>query len=75
VEGTLALPLEEGVSLQMADVVDVGHASAVGEGDPERFVGEGYDLASRRADARPRPRRSSHRSGVDVDPYQVIERA
>jgi uncharacterized protein YbjT (DUF2867 family) len=42
---TLAFPLEEGVSLQMVDVDDVGRAAAVAFENPADFVGERYDLA------------------------------
>ncbi|WP_114575947.1 NmrA/HSCARG family protein [Saliphagus sp. LR7] len=44
-DGQLALPLEEGVSLQMVDVDDVGHAAAVALENPDEFVGERIDLA------------------------------
>lgn len=44
-EGTLALPLAEGVSLQMVDVDDVGRAAAVTFERPEEFVGERFALA------------------------------
>jgi len=42
---TLAFPLEEGVSLQMVDVDDVGRAAAVAFANPDEFVGERYELA------------------------------
>ena len=44
-EGTLALPLAEGVSLQMVDVNDVGGAAAAAFENPEAFVGERFALA------------------------------
>jgi len=44
-DGQLALPLAEGVSLQMVSVDDVGHAAAVAFERPEDFVGEAIDLA------------------------------
>jgi uncharacterized protein YbjT (DUF2867 family) len=44
-DGQLALPLAEGVSLQMVGVDDVGHAAAVAFERPDEFVGESIDLA------------------------------
>ena len=44
-DGQLALPLEEGVSLQMVDVRDVGRAAAVAFANPDEFVGERIELA------------------------------
>ena len=44
-DGQLALPLEEGVSLQMIDTDDVGRAAAVAFADPDGFVGERIELA------------------------------
>jgi uncharacterized protein YbjT (DUF2867 family) len=43
--GQLALPLAEGVGLQMVSVDDIGHAAAVALGNPDEFVGESVDLA------------------------------
>jgi uncharacterized protein YbjT (DUF2867 family) len=42
---TLAFPLEEGVSLQMVNVDDLGRAAAVAFDNPDMFVDERYDLA------------------------------
>jgi uncharacterized protein YbjT (DUF2867 family) len=44
-DGRLALPIAEGVSLQMVDTKDLGHAAAVALANPEMFVGEAIDLA------------------------------
>ena len=44
-EGTLALPLAEGVPLQMVDVDDVGRAAAVAFEEPDDFLGERIALA------------------------------
>ncbi|WP_416838337.1 NmrA/HSCARG family protein [Haloferax sp. DFSO52] len=44
-DGQLALPLEEGVSLQMVSNDDIGHAAAVALANPDAFVGEAIDLA------------------------------
>lgn len=44
-EGTLALPLEPGVSLQMISSNDVGRAAAVTFENPAEFIGESIDLA------------------------------
>ncbi|WP_290810026.1 NmrA/HSCARG family protein [Halovivax sp.] len=50
-DGTIALPLEAGVSLQMVDVDDVGRAAAVAVANPGDFVGERFDTRGGRADA------------------------
>ena len=44
-DGRLALPLAEGVGLQMVTNDDLGHAAAVAIANPEEFVGESIDLA------------------------------
>ena len=44
-DSTLALPLAEGVSLQMVSNDDLGHAAAVAIENPDEFVGESIDLA------------------------------
>ncbi len=44
-DGTLAMPLEEGVSLQMIDIADIGRAAAEAIDSPDRFVGESIELA------------------------------
>lgn len=43
--GTLPMPLEEGVSLQMVDAHDIGAAVAAAIADPDRFIGETVHLA------------------------------
>ena len=44
-DGRVALPLAEGVGLQMVTYDDLGHAAAVAIANPEEFVGESIDLA------------------------------
>ena len=44
-DGQLALPLAEGVGLQMVTNDDLGHAAAVALATPEAFVGESIDIA------------------------------
>ncbi|MFC7079776.1 NmrA/HSCARG family protein [Halorussus caseinilyticus] len=44
--GTLANALAEGVSLQMIDADDIGGFVAEALADPDRYVGESYELAS-----------------------------
>jgi uncharacterized protein YbjT (DUF2867 family) len=70
-EGTLALPLAEGVSLQMVDVDDVGHAAAVALANPDEFVGERYDLAGDEATLAETAAVLSDVTGVDVDAHHV----
>jgi uncharacterized protein YbjT (DUF2867 family) len=43
--GTLAMPLEEGVSLQMIDITDIGRATADVIEAPDQFIGKRIDLA------------------------------
>ena len=70
-DGTLALPLEEGVSLQMVDVDDVGHAAAVAFADPESFVGERFELAGDERTLEETAEVLSEVTGVDVEPVHV----
>ena len=67
----MALPLEEGVSLQMIDVDDVGRAAAVAFADPETFVGERFELAGDEATLEETAALLSAVTGVDVDAYHV----
>lgn len=43
--GRIAMPLEEGVRLQMIDVMDIGRATSAVIGRPEEFIGERLELA------------------------------
>ncbi len=45
-DGTLALPIEEGSSLQMAAPDDIGALAAAAFADPDRYTGEVIELAS-----------------------------
>jgi uncharacterized protein YbjT (DUF2867 family) len=45
VDGTLVMPLEEGVKLQMVDVDDIGKAAAVAFRRPDQFIGTRHNLA------------------------------
>lgn len=45
-QGTLAMGLAEGVSLQMVDVDNIGEFVAEAFADPDRYMGEAYELAS-----------------------------
>lgn len=75
-EGTLALPLEEGVPLQMVDVDDVGHAAAVALERPEEFIGERYDLAGEEATLEETAAVLSEVTGREVEAVHVpIEEA
>lgn len=44
-DGTLAMPLGEGVKLQMVDVDDIGKAAAVAFSRPDDFIGTRHNLA------------------------------
>lgn len=70
-DGTLALPLEEGVSLQMVDVDDVGRAAAVAFADPESFVGERFELAGDERTLAETAEVLSEVTGVDVEAVHV----
>ena len=70
-DGTLALPLEEGVSLQMVDVDDVGRAAAVALEDPDRFVGERLELAGDERTLEETAETISEVSGLEVEPVHV----
>ena len=68
---TLALPLEEGVSLQMVDVADLGRAAAVAFADPNEFVGERFELAGDEKTLSEMAEALSEVTGVDVEPVHV----
>ncbi|WP_440007317.1 NmrA/HSCARG family protein [Halomicrococcus sp. SG-WS-1] len=70
-DGTVALPLEEGVSLQMVDVDDVGRAAAVAFENPDEFVGERFELAGDEKTLAETADVLSEVTGVDVEPYHV----
>ena len=70
-DGTLALPVEEGVTLQMVDVDDVGRATARVLADPSEFAGEGFDLAGDEHTLSEMARILSEVTGTDVRPASV----
>ncbi|MCU4925029.1 NmrA/HSCARG family protein [Halobacteria archaeon AArc-dxtr1] len=70
-DGTIALPLAEGVSLQMIDVTDVGHAAAVAFESPDEFVDERIELAGDELTLAETAEALSAVTGVDVEPYHV----
>ncbi len=70
-EGTLALPLEEGVSLQMVDVDDVGRAAAVSFERPEAFIGERIALAGDELTLKETADALSEITGIDVEALHV----
>jgi uncharacterized protein YbjT (DUF2867 family) len=75
-DGTLALPIEEGVTLQMIDVDDVGQAVARILANPDEFVGEGFDLAGDEHTLAEMARILSEVTDADVQPFTVsIEEA
>jgi len=75
-DGTLALPLEEGVSLQMVDSDDVGRAAAVAFEHPDEFVGERYELAGDERTLGETAAVLSEITGTEVSAYHVpIEEA
>ncbi|PSQ07882.1 NmrA/HSCARG family protein [Halobacteriales archaeon QS_6_71_20] len=70
-EGTLALPLAEGVSLQMVSNDDLGHAAAVAFENPDEFVGESTDLAGDELTLAETADTLSAVTGVDVEAVHV----
>ncbi|WP_251329409.1 NmrA/HSCARG family protein [Haloplanus pelagicus] len=69
--GTLALPIKEGVTLQMIDVDDVGRATARVLTDPNEFADEGFDLAGDEHTLSEMARILSEVTGTDVQPFSV----
>ena len=70
-DGTLALPVEEEVTLQMIDVDDVGRATAQVLAEPNEFAGKGFDLAGDEPTLSEMARILSEITGTDVQPYSV----
>ncbi|MBX0325646.1 NmrA/HSCARG family protein [Halomicroarcula sp. F13] len=70
-DGTLALPVEEDVTLQMIDVDDVGRATAQILADPNEFTGKGFDLAGDERSLSEMARILSEVTVADVQPYTV----
>jgi uncharacterized protein YbjT (DUF2867 family) len=70
-EGQLALPLAEGVRLQMVGQDDVGRAAAVALANRDEFVGERYDLAGDERTLAETASVLSEVTGRDVDAVHV----
>jgi uncharacterized protein YbjT (DUF2867 family) len=70
-EGQIALPLEEGVSLQMIDSDDVGRAAAVAFANPDEFVGDRIELAGNERTLAEAANTLSEVTGQDVKPVHV----
>ncbi|MFC7028282.1 NmrA/HSCARG family protein [Halomicroarcula sp. GCM10025324] len=70
-DGTLALPLAEGVGLQMVSNDDVGRAAAVALANPGDFVGEAIDLAGDERTLEETAAVLSSVTGVDVEAVHV----
>ena len=75
-DGTLALPVGEDVTLQMLAVDDVGRTIARILADPDEFVGESFDLAGDEHTLPEMARIISEVTGANVQPFSVpIENA
>jgi uncharacterized protein YbjT (DUF2867 family) len=75
-DGTLALPIEEEVTLQMIDVNDVGRTIARVLANPNEFAGEGCDLAGDEHTLSEMARIFAEVTGAEVQPFAVpIENA
>jgi len=70
-DGRIALPLEEGVDLQMVSNDDLGHAAAVAFEDPDEFVGESIDLAGDEKTLGETAETLSEVTGIDVEAVHV----
>ncbi|MXV62408.1 NmrA family NAD(P)-binding protein [Natronorubrum sp. JWXQ-INN-674] len=70
-DGQIALPLEEGVFLQMIDVENVGRAAAVAFENPDEFVGERVELAGDELTLAETAEVLSEVTGRDVEPVHV----
>lgn len=70
-DGTLALPIEEEVTLRMIDVDDVGRATTRVLAGPNEFAGEGFDLAGDGHTLSEMARILSEVTGTDVQPASV----
>ena len=70
-DGQLALPLAEGVGLQMVSNDDLGHAAAVALSNPEEFVGESIDIAGDEKSLEETADVLSDVTGVDVEAVHV----
>lgn len=69
--GTLALPLPEGVGLQMVDVADVGRVTAQVLSDPDRWIGERIDLAAGEATLSEMAATLTDVTGTEVQPVPL----
>jgi len=70
-EGQIALPLEAGVSLQMIDTQDVGHAAAVAFENPDEYIGEHVEIAGDELTLSETAAVLSAVTGRNVDPVHV----
>ena len=75
-DGTLAMPLDEGVHLQMVDIDDVGKAATVAFRRPDDFVGTRHNLAGQALTLEQMARTLSEVIDIDVEPQHVpVEQA
>jgi uncharacterized protein YbjT (DUF2867 family) len=70
-DGTLALPIEEEVTLQMIDVNDVGRAITRVVAAPDEFAGEGFDIAGDEHTLSEMALILSEVTGANVQPFSV----
>ena len=70
-DGTLALPLVEGVSLQVVDVDDIGSLAARALANPEQYVGEAIELAGDEKTLTEMANAFSTVMSTDVEPQHV----
>lgn len=70
-DGTLALPLAEGVDFQMVDVVDIARVTVEALRRPDEFVGESFDIAGDEHTLSEMAAIIANVSGHPVEPFHV----
>jgi uncharacterized protein YbjT (DUF2867 family) len=70
-DGTLSMPLDEGVELGLVDADDIGQAVAMAFADPDRFVGQTFELGGDSLTLEAMAAAFSTAMGIDVDPVHL----
>jgi uncharacterized protein YbjT (DUF2867 family) len=70
-DGTLSMPLAEGVELGLVDADDIGRAVAMAFANPGRFVGQTFELGGDSLTLEEMAAAFSAAMGIDVDPVHL----
>lgn len=70
-DGTLAMPLEKGVKLQMIDIDDIGKAATVAFANPDKFIGTRHDIAGDALNLEQMTRVFSEILDIEVEPVHL----